>query len=202
MLRQMAASPELWLWQPHWSCLQQKNMKFSTWYQYVVHWMWNEDDNPWGVLKGNAGRDQAGSTCFGICTMGSRQKIDYGAETLIRCLSPLSLPQTEHPLRTTILHPLTSFPDRLINKISSPPHKALCTPSLLHQCARMMSIFFPGQATRFLTSQCFPFVHLPMSFLPSLTCNLLAVLDTSPAYIYQCTCLLGRMLLVGKQDWF
>lgn len=96
--------------------------------------MWNEDENPRakrGGVQGNPGRDQAGSTCFRICTMRSRQKIDYGAERLIRCLSQLSLPQTEHPLRTTILHPLTSFPDRLINKISFPPHAALCTPSLL-----------------------------------------------------------------------
>lgn len=122
----------------------------------------------WG-LQGNAGRDQAGSTCFGICTMGSRQKIDYGAETLIRCLSPLSLPQTEHPPRTTILHPLTSFPDHLINKISSPPHKALCTPSLLRLWARMMSFFFsPGRMIPKI-----PMFSLCSSanILPYLACN-------------------------------
>lgn len=37
-------------------------------------------------------QDQAGSGCLGLRAMGSRQQIDYGAETLIRCLSPISLP--------------------------------------------------------------------------------------------------------------
>lgn len=161
-------------------------MKFSTWYQYVVHWM--KMRSRWG-LQGNAGRDQAGSACFGICTMGSRQKIDYGAETLIRCLSPLSLPQTEHPLGSTILHPLTSFPDRPINKISSAPHEALSTPSLLHQCARMMFFPSPGLAARFPTFQCFPsFICQSPPFFP---CNLSAALVMySHVYIHQCTCLL------------
>lgn len=73
-------------------------------------------------------QDQAGSTCLGICALGSRQHIDYGAETLICCLSLISLPQTEHPHRTTIVHPLASFPDLLISAIPSLPHKGLDRP--------------------------------------------------------------------------
>lgn len=162
--------------------------------------MWDEDENLWW-LKGNGGRDQTGSTCFWIFTMGSRQKIDYGAETLIRCLSPLSLPQTEHPPRTTILHPLTSFPDHLINNISSTPHKALCTPSLLRLCARRMSSsFFSPMAAWFPTFQCFSRIYLPTFKLPSLAAPS-AVLDTSPSYIPRCSWLVGWVLAIGKQEW-
>lgn len=59
--------------------------------------------------------------------MGSRRQIDYGAETLICCLSSISLLQTEHPHRTTILHPHASFLDFLINMIPR------LSPSLLTQ---------------------------------------------------------------------
>lgn len=42
--------------------------------------------------RGEIQQDQVRSGCLGLCAMGSRQQIDYGAETLILCLSPISLP--------------------------------------------------------------------------------------------------------------
>lgn len=67
--------------------------------------------------KREALQDQRRSGCLGLCAIGSRQQIDYRAETQIRCLSRISLPLTEHPRRTTILHPHAHFLDFLINTI-------------------------------------------------------------------------------------
>lgn len=151
-----------------------------------------------GALQGNAGRDQAGSTCFGICTIGSRQKIDYEAETLIRCLSRYlchrqSIPSG--PQSCTRLHL-----SQTASSIWDPPHLTrLRARHRFSACMHVWCLFFFFFQARPHDSQ-HPNIFLCSSaiILPSLSCNSSAVLYTSPAYMRQCTWMLG----VGKQDWF